>query len=54
MISEQQGGGKVEGRKHCLPSYVSFDLKLKAKQNSNGIGNLAFKPAEAGRFVIWI
>lgn len=45
---------KAEGGKHCLPSYVRFDLKLKAKQNSNGIGNLTFKPAEAERFVIWL
>lgn len=42
----------MEGGKHCLLSYVSFDPKLKANQNSNGIGNSTFKPAEAERFVI--
>lgn len=51
MISEQQGGGKAEGGKHCLPSSVSFDLKLKANQNSSGIGNLTFKLVESERFV---
>lgn len=54
MISEQREGGKAEGRKHCLPSSVSFDLKLKANQDSNGTGNLTFKPTEAERFVIWL
>jgi len=44
----------VEGGKHCLPSYVSFDLKLKVNQNSNGTDNLTFKPAEAERFVTWL
>lgn len=36
-----------------FPSYVSFDQKLKTNQNSNGTGNLTFKPAEAEGFVVW-
>lgn len=44
----------MEGRKHCLSSSVNFDLKLKANQDSNGTGNLTFKPIEAERFVIWL